>query len=785
MRKRFSPAAAAAIYLAETLAARLGHSYVGSGHLLLGLSQAGDAAVDRLLSSEGLTPQQLLEELLLLRGAGAGDLPPLQGLSPEARHAILAASEESLRYRSRQVEPIHLLLGLLRVPDSAAGTLLEQLGTDENRLFTRALELSRKSKQGGGEMTKLLDRFSVDLTERAAAGQLTPVIGREQELEHIMQILCRKTKNNPALVGKPGVGKTALAEKLSMEIFQGQVPEPLRDKRVVALYMSSLVAGTKYRGEFEERLRDILEEVIHAGNIILFVDEMHTIVGAGSAEGAVDAANILKPALGRGEIQLIGATTQQEYRKYIERDAALSRRFSRVEVPEPTEAETLRILRGIRRDFERYHGVTYGPATLEAAVKLSGRYFPQRCWPDKAVDLMDEAAAMVRFRTEKGIPGSRLRQKRRLEEELSGAVEAHQYEKAAQLRDELSRVSRELSQGRRHRSGCTVEPAHLAAVISHRTGVPETTVLGRLDDRLTGLSEALSRRVIGQEEAVSAVTRALLRSRLGLSDAARPRGCFLFTGPTGVGKTELCRALAEELYGSRDALIRLDMTELSEKTGTASLIGAPPGYAGYGEGGRLTEQVRGKPYSLVLFDEVEKAHGDVRALLLQIMDEGQLTDAEGLTVDFRNTVVVMTCNLGAASIQREGAPLGFAAASDRTGSLRKELETGFSKEFLGRLDAVVPFRQPDPAARRAIAEKLLQEFSAQVSREGRSLRIEEDVADYLCARWDRDGYGVRSLRRAIAGELADPLAELLSQGTWTGCAHIRREGEALAATCAD
>lgn len=785
MRKRFSPAAAAAVYFAETLASQLGHSYVGTEHLLLGLSRTEDDAVDRLLAAEGLTPALLLEELLFRQGSGIGGCPPLQGLSSQARGAVAFAAGEALREKTRQVEPIHLLLGLLRVPGSTAEAMLRALGVDENRLFTRALETCRKPKQGGGEMTKLLDRFSVDLTERAAAGQCSPVIGREQELEHVLQILCRKTKNNPALVGKPGVGKTALAEKLALEIAQGRAPEPLREKRVVALYMSSLVAGTKYRGEFEERLRDILEEVIHAGNIILFVDEMHTIVGAGSAEGAVDAANILKPALGRGEIQLIGATTQQEYRKYIERDAALSRRFTRVEVPEPTEAETLRILQGLRRDFERFHGVTYGPGALEAAVKLAGRYFPERCFPDKAVDLMDEAAAMVRFRAEKGLPGGRLRQKRQLEENLAEAVETHQYEKAAQFRDELSRMSRELNQGRHRRGGCTVETSHLAAVIAHRTGVPETTVLGRMDDRLTNLHETLSARVIGQEEAVTAVTRALLRSRLGLSDAARPRACFLFTGPTGVGKTELCRALAEELYGSREALIRLDMTELSEKTGTASLIGAPPGYAGYGEGGRLTEQVRRKPYSLVLFDEVEKAHGDVRALLLQIMDEGQLTDAEGLTVDFRNTVVVMTSNLGAASIQKEGAPLGFAASPDQSGNLRRELETCFSREFLGRLDAIVPFRQPDAAARRAIAEKLLREFSAQVSREGRSLTIEADVADYLCARWDRDGYGVRSLRRTIAGELADPLAELLSQGAWTGGAHIRREGETLAATCAD
>ena len=783
MRKRFSPAGAAAIYWAEALAEMLGHSYVGSEHILVGLSRTGEAGVSRLLAGEALSPEPLLETLVAVCGVGAGGYRPLQGLSSQAKRSILSAAGEAQRSGNKQIEPVHLLLGLLRISDSTAGMLLDALGVDRNRLFTRALETVQKPKQGGGEMTKLLDRFSVDLTERAQSGQCTPVIGRERELEHVLQILCRKTKNNPALVGKPGVGKTALAEKLAMEIAQGQAPQPLRDKRVVALYMSSLVAGTKYRGEFEERLRDILEEVIHAGNVILFVDEMHTIVGAGSAEGAVDAANILKPALGRGEIQLIGATTEQEYRKYIERDAALSRRFSRVEVPEPTAEETLRILKGLRRDFEHFHGVSYGPGTLEAAVKLSGRYFPERCWPDKAVDLMDEAAAMVRFRAEKGLSGRSLRQKRQLEENLTVAVESHAYERAAQLRDEISRVSRELSQRSHRRGGCQVELQHLATVIANRTGVPESTVLGRLDNRLTDLSENLTRRVIGQPEAVSAVTRALLRSRLGLTDASHPRGCFLFTGPTGVGKTELCRVLAEELYGSRDALIRLDMTELSEKTGTASLIGAPPGYAGYGEGGRLTEQVRRKPYSLVLFDEVEKAHSDVRALLLQIMDEGQLTDAEGMTVDFRNTVVVMTCNLGAESIQKEGAALGFAAVPDRAGSLRRELETCFSKEFLGRLDAIVPFCQPDQAARRAIADKLLREFTAQVTREGRSLKIEEGVAEYLCTRWDRDGYGVRSLRRAIAGELADPLAQLLSQGAWTGCAYISREGERLSARC--
>ena len=505
-------------------------------------------------------------------------------------------------------------------------------------------------------------------------------------------------------------------------------------------------------------------------------------MGAGSAEGAIDAANILKPALGRGEIQLIGATTEKEYRKYIERDAALSRRFSRVEVPEPTAQETLDILKGIQREFERFHGITYTPGAIEAAVSLSGRYFPERCWPDRAVDLMDEAASMVRLQAEKCITGRTLKTRRNLEEKLSGAVENRQFEKAADLRDELSRLNRELHEKGRSRGGYLVEPRHMAMVVSRRTGVPLSAVQGKIDDRLLRLEERLEERVIGQKKAIETVTKALLRSRLGFDSEHRPRGCFLFTGPTGVGKTELCRALAEELYGQKDALIRLDMTELSEKTGTASLIGAPPGYAGYGEGGLLTEKVRQKPYSLVLFDEVEKAHADVRALLLQIMDEGKLTDAEGISVDFRNTVVVMTCNLGAGAIYREGASLGFAGtAPDREGSLRRELETGFSGEFLGRLDAIVPFERPSPQAQRAIAEKLLHDFCNQVEQKGRSIQLDEKVAEYLCNHWENDGYGVRSLRRAIDRELADPLARLLVEGSWTGRVRIVTEEDGLKA----
>ena len=588
---------------------------------------------------------------------------------------------------------------------------------------------------GTAVATRLLDRFSLDMTEKAAAGLVSPVVGRERELEQLLQILCRKTKNNPALVGKPGVGKTALAEKLAIAIAQGQVPRSLREKRVVALYMSSLVAGTKYRGEFEERLRDILDEVVRAGNIILFVDEMHTIVGAGSAEGAIDAANILKPALGRGEIQMIGATTEKEYHKHIEKDAALSRRFSRVSVPEPGEEETVEILQGIRESFEAFHGVSYHPDTLRAAVRLSGRYYPQRCWPDKAVDLMDEAAAMVHMRAE--------------------------------------------YYGRRARHfGChgnVVVPEHIGAVIASRTGIPAEEVMGSLDGRLTGLEQRLKAQVLGQDQAIARVAGVLLRSRAGFSGDRRPRGSFLFAGPTGVGKTELCRAMAKALFGAEDAMIRLDMTELSDKQSTASLIGAPPGYVGYGEGGNLTEKVKNQPYSLILFDEVEKAHSDVRALLLQILDEGMLTDAEGTRVDFRSAVVVCTCNVGAKAITGPGT-LGFGGGPERAeGNLRQELRQTFSREFLGRLDAIVPFSLPDDEAKTAIGGKLLEEFCREAEKEGRSVTVTDRVLPWLLSRWDVREDGVRSLRRLIARELGEPLSTLLMEGTWKGNAILDAE----------
>lgn len=773
-RKCFTSAGAELLKWAEATAVLLGHSYVGSDHLLLALTRTEH--VGPLLEREGLSADRVARAMEDGWGHGAPGTGGTQGLSQEARQCIgVAAGDADC---GAGIGPAQLLLGILRVQGSAGGRLLWQLGADSERLFAETVKLSQKQSSGGNQMvTKLLDKFSQDLTQKAAEGGCPPVIGREKQVEQMVQILCRKTKNNLALVGKPGVGKTALAEKLAQEIARGEVPEALRDKRLVALYMSSLVAGTKYRGEFEERLRDILDEVIRAGNIILFVDEMHTIVGAGSAEGAIDAANILKPALGRGEIQMIGATTQKEYRKYIQRDAALSRRFSQVEVPEPTERETMEILQGLQGNFEQFHRVHYADDAIAAAVELSGRYFPQRCWPDKAVDLMDEAAAMVRLGLEQRVTGRERRHRKSLEQQMQGAVEHREYEKAAQLRDQLGQLGQELQQRCRQRGTPVVERKHIGQVVAQRTGIPTEEVLEQADNRLMGLEQQLGCQVLGQKRAAEEISRTLLRSRMGLGGAQRPRGSFLFAGPTGVGKTEMCRVLARELYGSQSAMIRLDMTELSEKNGTATLIGAPPGYAGYGEGGLLTEKVRARPYSLVLFDEVEKAHADVRALLLQILDEGKLADAEGETVDFRNTVVVMTCNLGADAVMGRGGALGFRGTPENMErTLHRELRSCFSDEFLGRLDAVIPFFPPDAESRRAITEKLLEEFCRDAERGGQTLELAPEITEYLLGHWENDGYGVRSLRRLIYGTLGDPLAALLTKEKWKGRIRMEVDG---------
>ena len=772
----FTPAGAETLAWAEATAALLGHSYVDSGHLLAGI--AHDPGAGALLEREGVCGDAIISVLLAAWGKGQSGIGGQQGLSDEARRCIAVSASEVRRLGGRRIEPVHLLLGILRVTGSQGGQVLRQLEADHDRLFTGALELSRKNIVGGNRMvTKLLDRFSQDLTQKASDGDCMPVIGREQQVEQMIQILCRKTKNNLALVGKPGVGKTALAEKLAQEIVRGAVPEQLREKRLVALYMSSLVAGTKYRGEFEERLRDILEEVTRAGNIILFVDEMHTIVGAGSAEGAVDAANILKPALGRGEIQMIGATTEKEYRKYIQRDAALSRRFSQVEIPEPTQAETMQILKGLQGEFQSFHRVRYTDAAVEAAVSLSGRFLPQRCWPDKAVDLMDEAAAMVHLGQEQGVSGRQRRQQQQLETSMNQAVEQRQYEKAAQLRDQLGQLRR------KNRGMPLVERRHVAQVVAQRTGIPQSEILTQADGTLLELEQRLNEQVLGQHKAAETIAGVLLRSRMGLGEPQRPRGCFLFTGPTGVGKTEMCRAMARLLFGRKEAMLRLDMTELSEKNGTATLIGAPPGYAGYGEGGLLTERVRNQPYSLVLFDEVEKAHPDVRGLLLQIMEEGQLTDAEGETVDFHNTVIVLTSNLGGQAVQGKGGTLGFQGQPrDPGAALRRELESCFSPELLGRVDAIVPFVPLDKAAKDAVAEKLFAEFRQKTERLGCHVTLEQEVQARLLERWPADGYGVRSFRRLLERELGGAVAAALaaSQGK---SIHLRwAQGRVLAET---
>ena len=611
----------------------LGHSYVGSAHLLLTMSSE-TGSMGLMLRQMGMDPQLTESMVQLLYGVGTPDLPLPQGLTEEVRHLLKMAAQEAQQQNCREIQPYHLLLAIARREKGAASELLQLNGISGDMLFTYTMDYLRWERQtvvkGKKEAvsTRLLEQFSEDLIARASA--MEPVIGREKEIDMVVGILCRKNKNNPALVGEPGVGKTAIAEGLAQRMAMGNVPPQLKEKRLVSLNMANLVAGTKYRGEFEERLRDVLAEIRRSGDVILFVDEMHTIVGAGAAEGAIDAANIFKPALGRGELQMLGATTREEYRKYIEKDAALERRFRPVAVEEPSEEAALTILKALKPGLERHHHLRITEEAMKEAVRLSVRYLPDLYLPDKAIDLLDEGAARARMEEMQTGRGSAARKD--LEQELQGAVRERKFEKAAELRDKMQSLSKPGEGSRRSRS---VSGGDIAWVVSARTGIPVGKLTTGERERLLQLEGLLSSQVVGQEKAVAAVAEAVRRGYSGIRDASRPIACLLFTGPTGVGKTELCRALAEEVYGSRDAMIRLDMTEFMEKQTVSRLIGAPPGYVGYEEGGKLTEAVRRRPYCLVLLDELEKAHPDVLGILLQIMEEGELTDSTGRCVSFK------------------------------------------------------------------------------------------------------------------------------------------------------
>ena len=781
----FTSTALGALRLAQENAAQLGHCYVGSEHLLLGLASQEYSPAGGALRRAGADRQSIREEITQKIGVGVPTRTLHQGLTPNCCRAIRGAVGESRRLGQRVVNSEHLLLGLLREPNNGAAQLLCACGVDGGELYQTVVAtlggeepvIRTRPREGESRTaveTRVLDQCSRDLTRMAAEGKLDPVIGREEELERVIQILSRRTKNNPALLGEPGVGKTAVAEGLALAISDGTAPAHLRNRRVCALDLAAMVAGTKYRGEFEEKLRHVLQEVSRAGNVILFVDELHTIVGAGSAEGAIDAANILKPALARGEIQIMGATTLEEYRKHIEKDAALERRFQPVTVREPDREKALAILRGLRSRYEAHHRLTITDQALEAAVDLSIRYLPQRCLPDKAIDLVDEAASQARLATQELPPGLKELEERAVQasRQLVHAIRKQDFERAATYRDAEGSFRRQLQEGRlawlAKQGGRRVEAAHIQRVLSQWTGVPVTDPDEADRKALAGLEDALRRDLLGQDKAVEVIVRAIRRSRLGLKDPDRPVGSFLLLGPSGVGKTQLCRSLAAALFGRKEDLIRLDMSEYMEAHSVSRLIGSPPGYVGHEEGGQLTERVRRAPWSVVLLDELEKAHRDVWALLLQVMEEGVLTDAHGRKTDFRNVVLVMTSNLGAQRFVR-GGRLGFSSggAAEREEVERAVLADArqtFAPEFWNRLDGALVFHPLDEGTLQTITRRLLEETGIRLRKLGLELEVEEPAVELLSRREDSREYGARPLRRAVAVQVEDPAADLLLAG---------------------
>ncbi len=759
------------ILAAAHKAKALGHSYVGSAHLLLALAEEVGLA-GQLLRGAGFEAQVAFQMAAVLYGTGTPGLPLPQGFSNQARRILRGARSEAKYFACRQVRAVHILLALLRQERTASRDLLILSSVDTEELFSMTVEYLQwekgmpEKRKKEAVSTKLLEQFSEDLIQKAVS--MEPVIGRDKEIETVIGILSRKNKNNPALVGEPGVGKTAIAEGLAQRMAAGEVPPQLKDKRLVSLNMANLVAGTKYRGEFEERLRDVLAEIRRSGDVILFVDEMHTIVGAGAAEGAIDAANIFKPALGRGELQMLGATTLTEYRKYIEKDPALERRFRPVMIEEPDTDATMAILRGLKPGLERHHHLRITEEAMREAIGMSVRYLPDLYLPDKAIDLLDEGASHARM--EEMHTGRGARQD--LEMELHEAVRESRFEKAAELRDKMQRMANRPSEGRRSRA---VTAADIAWAVSARTGIPVGRLTADERGRLLNLEKTLSNHVIGQTEAVAAVAETVRRGLSGIRDEGRPVASLLFTGPTGVGKTELCRALAQELYGNKEAMIRLDMTEYMEKHSVARLIGAPPGYVGYEEGGKLTEAVRRRPYCLVLLDELEKAHPDVSGILLQIMEEGVLTDSTGRKVSFKNAIIVMTSNIGG---EKRGDGLGFQPAG-REGEMDAALRQRFTPEFLGRIDKIVHFAPLQEQAIEGIVTKYLCELQKRSESMGMQLQLPEDLAAELRTMAKKQN-GARQLRHLVQEQVEGPLAVfLLQNGKKTGKIKARWENGAV------
>ncbi|MBQ8684324.1 MAG: ATP-dependent Clp protease ATP-binding subunit [Clostridia bacterium] len=800
--KRFTEKANIALNLAIEGAREMGHTYIGTEHILLGLLREGSGVAAVVLAARGITVLRYTERILAAESSGMYSALTPEDFTPRAKAAMEAALTDAAMAQQRFAGTEHLLAAILRDDTSVAVRLLqlldgrphELLGDIQQIVGGQAPSSGPAQRQGAKSRTPTLEQYGRDLTQLARSGRLDPVIGREQEIQRVIQILCRRTKNNPCLIGEPGVGKTAVAEGLAQRIAADEVPELLRGKRLLTLDLTGMVAGTKYRGDFEERVKNAITEVGKAGDVLLFIDEMHNLIGAGAAEGAVDAANILKPVLARGELQLIGATTITEYRRHIEKDAALERRFQPVTVGEPTVEQTLTILQGLRDKYEAHHKVKIGDEALSAAVSMAVRYIPDRFLPDKAIDLVDEAASRVRLRTYESPAEVRQLEGEavRLSAEKRAAIHEQDFELAARLRDEEKALSLHLEQRREHwqqqeqlagHAG-EVTAADVAEVVAGWTGIPAHQVSQEEQKRLQQLESLLHQRLVGQEKAVSAVARAVRRSRVGLQDPNRPGGSFIFLGPTGVGKTELCKALAGALFGDEKAMVRLDMSEYMEKHAVSRLIGSPPGYVGHEEGGQLTEAVRRRPYSVVLFDEIEKAHPDIFNLLLQLLEDGQLTDAQGRHVDFRHTLVIMTSNVGARRVAGEGR-VGFSSIGDGTPSAEtqrneamSELKKLFRPELLNRVDEVIVFRPLTREQVEQIAKRLLEGLAGRVEKLGYTLAAEDGVAAKLAEAGFDPVYGARPLRRALQTAVEDPLAERLLAGAY-------RKGETVRISVAE
>ncbi len=780
---KFTERARKVLTLAQEEAQRFNHNYIGTEHLLLGLVREGDGVAAKVLANLGVELPKVRSAVEFIIGRGDRTVTGDIGLTPRAKKVIELAVDEARRLNHHYIGTEHLLLGLVREGEGIAAGVLESLGVSLEKVRNQIIHVLNQSQPYSQQESKqpsrtpVIDQMGMDLTAAARAGKLDPVIGRIKEIERVIQILSRRTKNNPALIGEPGVGKTAIVEGLAQRIANGDVPETLLGKRLLTLDIGSLVAGTKYRGEFEERLKKIIEEVKNSGNCVLFIDELHTLVGAGAAEGAVDAANILKPSLSRGELQTIGATTLDEYRKYIERDAALERRFQPVIVEEPTVEDTIEILRGIKERYEQHHKLIISDEALKAAAELAARFIPDRFLPDKAIDLVDESSSRVRLQRAVSPPTLKdaIKDLESIQNEKEAAINAQQYELAADLRDREAKLRMKIDdiESNFHEQQAAEKPVvgteDIAEVVSMWTGIPVMRIAEEESARLLKMEEDLHKRIIGQEEAIVTVSKAVRRARAGLKDPKRPIGCFIFLGPTGVGKTELVRALAEFMFGSEDAMVRIDMSEFMERHSVARLVGAPPGYIGYEEGGQLTEAVRRKSYSVILLDEIEKAHPEVFNILLQIMDDGHLTDAKGRKVDFRNTVIIMTSNVGADLLRRD-AVLGFAVSQDEVKSAQQayermkdkvlgEMKNLFRPEFLNRIDATVVFQSLTLMEIRKIVDLMLTRVRTALTEQELELDVTDAAKDYLVEKGFDPKFGARPLRRTIQNLVEDQLAE--------------------------